>query len=465
MAQRLASSHHDVVIVGGGAAGIAAGVAARRNGLDVVLIEAGPYVGGELISGLPIDGCLNARGEWIVGGLARKLFDDVARAGGFAQALCDFRQMWAVCVDPEMLKLAIMQATARAGVPLRLYTFAEDVIVNDGALRGIVAVSKGQRVLITGDVYIDCSGDGDIAALSGAPYELGSPSGELQPVSLIYRLANVDYAAYVKWVDENPDDFLLAENPVLGFSSKREAATAAVAAGYPFVALAAEGTVLGKAIENRNMYPCTALYLWPTAPARREVGLNTTRMSGIDGTSPESLSESLSTLTEQVTSCIDFCRSSVPGFSAAELAGIAPRIGIRETRRIVGDYALTEDDVVTGRKSDRGIAKGGHHIDIHGSGTAQVRRAIQDGRSYDIPYDCLTPQGLTNLLVAGRCFSSTREANGSARVMGPCMAMGEAAAVAAAQVIEKRHVDVRDVDVDVLRGRLRSQGAVLDGTH
>lgn len=464
MAEKLGASHHDVVVVGGGAAGVAAAIAARRNGLDTVLIEAGTYFGGELVSGLPIDGCLNGRGEWIVGGPARDLFDAVEHAGGFAQPLSDFRQIWAVCVDPEMLKIAVIQALHAAGVTPRLYLTCDDVIVRGNRVEGVIAVGKGRRYLVTGDTYIDCTGDGQLAVSAGAPYEFGGRRGELQPVSLTYRLANVDYRQYLEWVSLNPDDFLLAENEALGYTNKADAAAAALATGMPFVALDAEGTILGEAIDNGTMYPCTALYMWPTAPARREVGLNTTRLAGVDGTSPEALSASLSTLTTQLTSCIEFCRAKVPGFANAYLSGISPRVGVRETRRVMGEYVLSEDDVLTGRKSERGVAKGGHHVDIHGDGTAQVRRAVEGGKSYDIPYEALIPQRLKNVLLAGRCLSSSREANGSARVMGTCMATGQAAGTAVALHIENALDDVREVDIVSLRSRLKEQGAVLDGT-
>jgi hypothetical protein len=131
----------------------------------------------------------------------------------------------------------------------------------------------------------------------------------------------------------------------------------------------------------------------------------------------------------------------------------------------MGEYILTAEDVIEGRKFEDGIAKGGHHIDIHGSGTYQQRMPVKGGHSYDIPYGCLVPQSLANVLVAGRCLSSTREANGSARVMGQCMATGEAAGTAAAMCVECNWTDVRDVPVSELRQALKTQGAVLDGTH
>lgn len=464
MAQRLRTSHHDVVVVGGGAAGIAAAVAAQRSGLNTVLIETGTFFGGELVSGLPIDGCLNAKGQWIVGGLARELFDEVERLGSFARALCDHRQMWGVCLDPEMMKIAIIQAVAAAGIDPRLYTTVTDVAVRAGRVTGVNAVAKGRQYLITGDVFIDATGDGHVATTAGAPYEFGGKSGELQPVSLTYRMGDVDYAEYLDWVVAEPEHFLLAENPALGHRTKADAAAQAAADGYPFVALSATDTVLGEAIANGEVSPATALYLWPTSPARREVGLNTTRLAGVNGMSAKELSRSMGTLTSQITSLVEFCRAKIPGFSQAHLAGISPRVGVRETRRVMGEHVLTEDDVVTGRKSPRGIGKGGHHVDIHGAGTAQVRRAVQDGQSYDIPYQTLIPKGLTNVLVAGRCFSSTREANGSARVMGTCMAMGEAAGLAASLMHSDHLTDTRQVDVATLRQQITAYGGVVDGT-
>ena len=150
----------------------------------------------------------------------------------------------------------------------------------------------------------------------------------------------------------------------------------------------------------------------------------------------------------------------------AHFSGIAPRIGIRETRRIMGEEVLTIKDVLGACKRTDGIGKGGHHVDVHGDGTDQLRQPIRNGGSYDIPFGCLIPRSLKNVLVAGRCFSATREAHGSARVMGTCMAMGQAAGTAAAMAgSAKLSGDIRNLSVSSLRKRLRAQGAILDGTY
>lgn len=465
MGQLLRHKHYDVVVIGGGSAGIAAAISAKKNGANVLMIEAGPALGGELVSGLPIDGCLNARGEWIVGGVARTLFDALNEVGGYIGPIFDWRLIWAVCLDPEMFKLVIVEMVARHSVPVLLYTFAEDVVLDQvGHVSGIIVVNKNGRTLITADVFVDCSGDADIAVQAGASHEQGGSNGELQPVTLVFRMTNVDYERYLTFIRDNPHEYILGESPIID-KSIEECAAEIYRSGYPFAGLSANAPMLRSAIQAGEMFPCTAIYIWPTSLQRREVGFNTTRIANLDATDTDSLSAALSTLTEQVNRAMRFAQSHLPGFESSFLSGVAPRIGIRETRRIVGDKTLRTRDVVNGVKFDDGIAKGGHHVDVHGAGTDQQRVPVESGMSYDIPYGTLIPRGLKNVLVAGRCISSEREANGSVRVMGQCLATGEAAGLAAAMMIEQGLGDTRDVPIVELRQRLKSQGAILDGTN
>jgi len=462
--QYLSHRHYDVVVVGGGAAGIAAALGAAKNGARTLLIERAPFVGGELLSGLPIDGCLNARGEWIVGGVTRELLDACAPLGGYIGEVFDWRLNYGVCFDPEIIKLVIIEALAKQNVTLLLQTFAESVVMRADSVSGIVVRNKSGRHLVTARQFVDCSGDGDIAVWAGAPWEKGSAQGELQPVSLVFRMGNVNYGQYLTFMRDNPEQFTLAENPVIE-KTPAECAAAVQEKGLPFCVLDARSSLLGSAIEKGEMFPSTGIFMWPTSLVRREVGLNATRLAGIDATDAGALSGALATLTQQVEMCRRFLVERAPGFGDAHLSGVAPRIGVRETRRVLGEYVLTGDDVLQGRKFEDGIAKGSHHIDLHGSGKDQQRIPVQDGRSYDIPYRALIPRNLRNLLVAGRCFSSTREANGSARVMGPCLSMGEAAGTAAALCTALGIEDVRALNTDNLRRQLKAQGAIVDGTY
>lgn len=455
---------YDVVVVGAGSSGIAAAISAARNGAKTLLIDAGPMVGGELISGLPIDGALNARGEWIVGGVMKDLLAACESLSGYIGPVFDWRLNYGVCFDPEIMKIVVIEALASAGVETLLYTLVQEPVVEQGHVVGVMAANKNGRSLITAKVFVDCSGDGDLAVSAGASYELGGTSGELQPVSLVFRMVGVDFARYLEYVRDHPEDFILAENPVID-KTPAECAAEVHAAGLPFTVLDSRGRSMNEAITSGRLFETTAMYMWPTSLRRKEVAVNTTRLSGFDATDVRGLSNALTTLADQVGKAATFLSENIPGFERSFLSGVAPRVGIRETRRVMGDYKLTADDVLEGRKSETGVAKGSHHVDLHGAGRDQVRVPVKDGRSYDIPFECLTALGLSNVLVAGRCFSSDRKANGSARVMGPCMAMGQAAGTAAAIVVREGHRDVRAVRVEDLRRVITSQGGVVEGTN
>jgi hypothetical protein len=465
MAQTLRTEHHDVVVIGGGSAGIAAATSAARSGADTLLIDAGPMIGGELLSGIPIDGCLNTRGEWVVGGFLTELLKECDRMGGYVGHLFDWRTIWVVMTDPEIMKIAVMNLVHRAGVKLLLYTFAEDVVMESGRVKGIVVINKMQRTLITADLFIDCSGDGDIAALAGAPFEKGGSKGELQPVSLVFRMQGVETAPLLEFVRTHPEEIAVAENPWIR-QTPEECIAEIVKSGLPKVFLKGNGALVSSAVKRGEMYPTSLVASTPVSLQRKEVSLNTTRVAGIDATDTAKLSNALPSLMDQVWQCAGFLKKYVPGYENAHFAGLAPRIGIRETRRILGEQYLTYEDVKNARKREDTICKGAHHIDVHGAGQAQLREPIKDGGSFDIPLGCLIPKNTKNLFMAGRCLSASREAHGAARVMGTCIGMGQAVGTAAGMLVRSGDTsDVRRVDIAELQVDLRRQGAILDGTH
>jgi hypothetical protein len=458
--------HYDVVVLGGGSAGIAAAVAATRNGARTVIVDAGPMIGGELVSGIPVDGCLSTAGEWVVGGVCRDLFKICDKMGGYIGAIKDYRSLTIVCVDTEIMKLAVVKLVHDAGVKLLLYTFAEEVITENGKVTGIIVLNKNRRTLLTAKVFIDCSGDGDLAIGAGAPFEVGDATkGDLQPVTLIFRMMGVEAEPLLRFVKNNTANFGLAE-----YQDKRmtvaEAAEALYEQGLPKVFLTSDGPLMRDAIARGTLHRSSMIGITPISIPRKEVSVNTTRIGHLDATHTDKLSNALPELMDQVWDCANFLRSSLPGFEKAVFSGVAPRIGIRETRRVVGEEVLTGEDIMQARKRPDGIAKGAHELDIHLSGTGHIRSTIKDGGSYDIPFGCLVPRNTRNVLMAGRCFSSTREAHSSARVMGTCMAMGQAAGTAAALCTTANawSGDVREVAVPRLRDMLRTQGAVLEGT-
>ncbi len=468
MAQSLNHAHFDVVVLGGGASGVAAAAAAAKNGRKTLIVESGTMLGGELLSGMSLDGVLNARGEYVVGGISDELFAECREMDGFIGPLHDHRLICYVCVDPEVMKIAVMRVLERHGVTPWLQTFAEDVVVRDGVVSGLVVVNKSGRTLVSADWFIDCSGDGDLAVRAGAPYELSDASGDLQPLSLMFRMSNVDTPALLRFAQANVESLAVGESDYIrGSLSDRQLVDKLVEQGEPSVFFKSEGPFLGDAIRRGDLAPTALIMIQPTSKARREVCVNATRVGGnIDGTDTAAVSATVGTLMEQVWNTAGFLKKHLPGFEHSTFAGLAPRVGVRETRRVMGDYLLTKDDVVSGRKfPDSAVAKGAQHVDIHQSGTTQIRIPIANGGSYDIPFGSLLPLGLKNVMVAGRCLSATREGMGTARTMGPCMAMGEATGTAAALCAERGHTEVRQLAVRELQQRLRKNGAVIDGVH
>jgi len=462
-----ATRNHDVVVLGAGASGIAAALATARAGLRTLLVDAAPMPGGELISGMAIDGALNGQGEWILGGLGRDILAECERLGGYIGPLNDHRLIWYVCLDPEVMKLAIVRTLAQAGVELMLHTTATHISREGDRVTALHVRNKQGLMALRAPCFLDCSGDADIVAAAGGKVLKGGASGEMQPVSLMFRMAGVDTQRLLEFQRANVESFALGESDAIRRGrTDSQLAEAAMAQGEPSVFIKGDGPILSGAIGRGEMYPTALIMIQPTSRQRREVCLNTTRVGGIDGMHTSDVSKSLTTLADQVWQCSEFMGRNIPGFENAAYSGVATRVGIRETVRIEGLRTLSEDDVLQARKFDDGVAKGSHHVDIHQSGTGQVRIPVRDGGSYDIPWGCLVPTGVANVAVAGRILSADRGAHGSARVMGPCLGMGQAIGTAAAMLHEGgRGQGFADVDVQALRARLLADGAVLNGTH
>lgn len=456
----------DIVVVGAGASGVAAAVAAARSGAKVLLVDAGPMAGGELLSGMTIDGAINARGERVVGGVLADLLAICDGMGGYVGAYNDWRLIQYHCCDPEIMKIAVARLLAEAGVETLFHTFADDVVRTDGRVEGVVVRNKSGWALIRARTVLDCSGDADICALAGGTFHATEDATALQPVSLMFRMANVETAPLLEFACAAPENLALGESDVIrGGRTDREIAEELRRQGQPCVFLRGDGPVLARAIADGEMYPTALVMVQPTSTARGEVCVNSTRVGAVDGGRTEQVSAALSELFEQVWTCATFLKKRIPGFEKAVLSGGSTRVGIRETRRVLGEAVLETDDVLLAKKRTDGVAKGCHHVDIHQSGTGQIRIPVADGGSYDIPYGALAPKGLSNVLVAGRCLSATREAQGSARVMGSCMAMGQAIGTAAAIWLERNAPGpMAEIPVTVIRDRLRQQGAILDGT-
>jgi hypothetical protein len=452
--QALLAATTDVLVVGGGPAGIGAALGAADAGAEVVLAERYGFLGGNATAALvmplmsyhtqraafeqpgatklfPTD---HGPGEPVVAGALARLLHRLVQAGG---AIAPSPATgYTVPFDPEQFKLAALDLLDEAGVQFLFHAFASDVVRN-GAVQGAVFETKSGPVVVRARVVVDCTGDGDVAARAGAPYEVGrDEDGLVQPMTLMFRMVQFEAAAFAAYVREHPDQW----RGVHGL--------------WDLIRKARDAGELDLPRED---------ILFFGTPHPGEVSVNSTRVMGLLGCDVFDWSRAEVESRRQMRQIAAFLCRYVAGFERAYVAQSGMHTGVRETRRIVGDYRLTTEDVLEGRKFDDVVARGAYPIDIHnpkGSGTTLKR--VRAGEAYDIPLRALLPRGVEGLLTAGRCLSGSHEAHSSYRVMPIVMATGQAAGVCAA-LAAKRRSPPRAVPAAEVQAVLRRQGADLGG--
>jgi hypothetical protein len=444
----------DVLVCGGGPAGYCAAIAAAREGARTTLVEASGLPGGSAVQALvlPLMTFHAAVDLQVVAGIGEELVQEVRSLGGSPGHLPDPLGCAATVtpVDPEILKVAVVRLLARAGVRVRLHTLVAATLRRDDAVTGVVIEDKTGRRVLRARVVVDATGDGDVAARAGATFSHGrAADGLAQPLTWMFRLGGVDGAAVRRAIRDAPDDFVLSD---VARSALDDLPCLGVAGFFSLVRAAQAGGRLGE-FRDRVLYF--------ELPSPGEVMVNMTRIAGRSGVDADSLSVGALAAFEQVQEVFAFLRADVPGFQAAHLLQVAPRVGVRESRHVAGDYTLTAEDVVAGRDFPDGVARGAFPIDIHspdGAGLEMIKMA--PGTSYSIPFRCMLPRGLEGLLVTGRAISASHEASASARLSPTCMALGEAAGLAAALAVSEG-VHPRQIDAGRLRERLADRGAVV----
>jgi FAD dependent oxidoreductase len=416
----------DVLVVGGGPAGQAAAVAAARAGAEVTLLERYGYLGGLASGGMVLvldDMC--AEREVSVGGLALEIVERMRRIGacvappmedcfrnepevrdrwvrwGFEELYARRKPkpiVYAASFDPEGWKQVSQEMVLEAGVQLRFHSWFSSALVEDGAVRGVIAETKAGRQAVRARVVIDATGDGDVFGSAGAPGVHGS-----YIMTLVHRLADVDTAAALRFEREDPEAAHRLDGEV-----KR---------------------MLGGAWDM----------WWMLTPRPGVVWCNCPHIPGHDGLRPEDLTHIEVESRRRFMTVIDFVRAHCPGFERAYILDAAPQVGVRQTRLLEGEYVVTKEDVIERRTFPDVVAR---------------------GRDYFTPYRSLVPKHVEGLLVAGRCYSATSEAQRISREIPPVMVMGEAAGTAAALSLEAG-VAPRRVDVPTLQKRLIAQGVNL----
>lgn len=417
----------DVLVVGAGSAGSVAALAAAQTGARTMVVERYGYMGGISTSVLDTFYGFYTPGvpKKVVGGIPDRVVEELEKRGEAFLRPNTHGAGGGVTYHPETLKMIWEEMAIASGVQLLFHSFCTDVVTSEDGSRVKEAIVDGKRGLmrIAARYVVDATGDADVCMRAGVPFEKAGEHEPAQVLTTTFRLAHVDMEKARSFPKEDLKEMIREARATGNYQLPHE-----------------EGSI------HRTTLPGVAHALM-------------TRVDGRDPTDPVSLTEAEVEARRQAREYIRFFRDRVPGYENARLITLSTQIGIRETRRIYGDYRLTVDDVLGARKFADTIGQCGAPIEDQRDQTTNWVY-IEDSGVYDIPFRVLIPRKLDNVLVAGRCLSATHDAHASCRSMGQCMAMGEAAGTAAA-LSTMYDTAPRDLDVGVLQDHLVKSGAVL----
>ncbi len=420
------SEETDVLVIGGGTAGFGAAVAAGRAGLKVTLLEATTKIGGVMAfcPGMPWGGAYPV--DRIIGGLIEELTErlenmDPPAAEKRPCTLANFGPE--IIYDHDIATLTMFDMLETAGVRVRLNATAIKPEMDGQRITGVSCFDRNGPFVITPKIVIDCSGDGDISAKSGVPYELGNETGSMMAVTVSFHMVGVDWQEAFA----HPDPY--------------------------FTAFAKKG-----AAEGRLHTDLTKLYLM-RGFHDGSVFCNSVHVRGVDGTDPIAIGAATQEGRRRCHQLAQFLRSDVPGFEQAHMSMLSPTVGVRETRKLEGMYRLTGHDLATGTKFSDGIVSCDNPIDdvMRESAGMTHEAALGTGGYYTIPFRALVPKTVENLMFAGRIISADPVAFASVRGMPQCMAMGQATGTAAALTL-RSGTSVQQVSIDRLVSELTAQG-------
>ena len=446
-----------VLVIGSGAGGQTAALAAARNGAQTLLVENAGFLGG-ISATLPWLGFHDRDYRLIVKGLPLEFCQRLQAAGAASHHEFDPKCASGISIDSHWWKIVLMQLMQEAGVRLMLHTQVVDTIRDGDRIRGVIVENKSGRQRIEADVTIDSSGDGDVAARGGVKWEKGrTADGLVQAPTLVFKLGGVSREGFIagckdpeinyrEWIAPYPEirAKMMARIDRMqviicgGYAKLIEKARAAGDFEVP------QSRVVGVKLHRPDEYLVVM-----------------TRVLGLNPIDTQSVTDAYVKIYEQIPVLVKFFQKYVPGFAQSHLREIAPMLGVRESRRIMGDYLLTAEDLIAGRVFEDAVSMGAYHIDIHRPAGTWVDS--HNVRAYTIPLRSLIARDVDGLLMAGKCISATHEAIASTRVIPICQGQGQAAGTVAALAV-KAGIPVRQVPIAKLQDTLAAQGVEFGRT-
>ena len=417
----------DVIVVGSGSAGMTAAIAAARNGADTILVERYGFPGGtstqvlDTFYGFYTPGSVAYK---VVGGIPDDVVGRLKAHGAAFERPNSFGAGTGVTYDPMLLRVVWEQMAQESGVRLLYHSFCTDVLMDGDRITGIIVDGKRGLMKLTARVVIDCTGDADVCARAGVPFERAGEIDPAQTLTTTFRMIHVD-----------------TERAAQFGKKAMWAAMEEAAASGDYDLPRREGS-------------------WHITTQQGVIHTIMTRIADVDGTDPVALTGAEIEGRRQALEYARFLHDFVPGYENAVLSWLNPSIGVRETRRVYGEYRLTKEDCLSARKFEDAIGACGAPMEDHRPGTDTGWHYLPDGMTYDIPYRTLVPQKVSGLLVAGRCFSATHDAHASCRSMAQTMTMGQAVGTAAALAVAGDELP-HAINVSHLQERLLEMGALF----
>lgn len=442
----------DVAIIGGGSAGTIAAIACARNGVKTLLVEKNGYLGGSLTAaGVGPMMSFHAGETQVVKGIADELVERMKASGyslghmedfvGYCSSITPF--------DAEGLKYTLETMAQEAGVILLYHTTLTGCTVEDKIIKSVQLHSKNGFFDVEADVFLDCTADADLSVLCGIETTYGRESDHLaQPMTMNIKVANVDRNQLIRYVKTHTDDVL----STIPFERLHLIERTGLQGAYSLITKAKKQ---GKFDIDRDMVLCFE------TNTQGEFILNMSRVTKKSAIDPFELTAAEIEGRKQARQIVAFMKENIPGFEHCHLLSTGPNIGIRESRKIKGQFTLRAEDLVSNRMFDDAIAMGGYPIDIHSpDGSSMKHQHLKKGSWYAVPYRSLVTNEIDNLIVAGRCISATHEACAAIRVTPIVMAVGQAAGTAAAQCIHNNE-KASTLNTEQLIETLKSQGQFL----